>query len=151
MQNIESVLQQTDDIAIIEAVGAHIWNKKETTDLNDYELSFVYVDVFEAAMNEGGLHYFFSTESGNFVTEVIQAYKAIEATKTATLLTKAFQLFALKYATDLDKRKKVIENFDEKIISGWEDLDEIFFSEEEEDVVQLIVEYIKKHKTNFMN
>lgn len=33
---------------------------------------------------------------------------------------------------------------DEKIISGWEDLDEIFFTEEEEDVVNLIVEFIRK-------
>ncbi len=40
---------------------------------------------------------------------------------------------------------------DEKIISGWEDLDEMFFTEEEEDVVNLIVEFIRKNKTKFMN
>ena len=40
---------------------------------------------------------------------------------------------------------------DEKIISGWEDLDEIFFTEEEEDVVGLIVDYIRKNKSKFMN
>lgn len=151
MQNIETILKSEDDIAIIEAVGTHIWDKKETGDLNNFELTFVYVDIFEAAMNEGGLHYFFNTESGDFATEIIQAYKDINATKTATLLTKAFQLLAVKYTSDLEARKKAIAKLDEKTLSGWEDLDEIFFSEEEEDVVLLIVEYIRKNKIHFCN
>ena len=102
-------------------------------------------------MNEGGLHYFFNNESGDFATEIIQAYKEIEAPKTATLLTKAFQLFTVKYTEDTTKRQEVITKLDEKIISGWEDLDEIFFTEEEEDVVALIVAFIRKNKTKFLN
>lgn len=151
MQNIETILQSEDEIAIIEAVGNQIWSKKETGDLNKFELTFVYVDIFEAAMNEGGLHYFFNSESGDFATEIIQAYKDINATKTATLLTKAFQLLTVKYTSNFEDRKKVIAKLDEKILSGWEDLDEIFFSEEEEDVVLLIVDYIRKNKTKFLN
>ena len=39
---------------------------------------------------------------------------------------------------------------DEKVQSGWEDLDEIFFtSESEEDVVSLIVDYIKDNELQF--
>jgi hypothetical protein len=151
MQNIETVLQLEDEIAIIEAVGTHIWDKKQKTDLNHAEKTFVLVDIFEAAMNEGGLHYFFNNESGDFATEIIQAYKEIEAPKTATLLTKAFQLFTVKYTENTAKRQEVIAKLDEKIISGWEDLDEIFFTEEEEDVVALIVAFIRKNKTKFLN
>ncbi len=151
MQNIETILKSEDDIAIIEAVGNYIWDKKETSDLNSFELTFVYVDIFEAAMNEGGLHYFFNSESGQFAAEIIQAYKDINATKTATILTKAFQLLNVKYTSNTEARKKVIAKLDEKIISGWEDLDEIFFSEEEEDVVELIVNYIRTNKTHFIN
>lgn len=151
MQNIETILKSEDDIAIIEAVGNYIWDKKETSDLNSFELTFVYVDIFEAAMNEGGLHYFFNSESGEFAAEIIQAYKDINATKTATILTKAFQLLNVKYTSNTEARKKVIAKLDEKIISGWEDLDEIFFSEEEEDVVELIVNYIRTNKTHFIN
>lgn len=151
MQNIETILKSEDDIAIIEAVGNYIWDKKETSDLNSFELTFVYVDVFEAAMNEGCLYYFFNSESGEFATEIIQAYKDINATKTATILTKAFQLLNVKYTSNTEARKKVITKLDEKIISGWEDLDEIFFSEEEEDVVELIVNYIRTNKSHFLN
>ena len=39
---------------------------------------------------------------------------------------------------------------DEMVFSGWEDLDELFFDEEqEEDIVALIIEYIREHKENF--
>jgi hypothetical protein len=151
MQNIETVLQLDDEIAIIEAVGTHIWDKKQKADLNHAEKTFVLIDIFEAAMNEGGLHYFFNNESGDFATEIIQAYKEIEAPKTETLLTKAFQLFTVKYTENTTKRQGIIAKLDEKIISGWEDLDEIFFTEEEEDVVALIVAYIRKNKTKFLN
>lgn len=151
MQNIETVLQLDDEIAIIEAIGTHIWDKKQKTELNHAEKTFVLIDIFEAAMNEGGLHYFFNNESGDFATEIIQAYKEIEAPKTATLLTRAFQLFTVKYTENTTKRQEIIAKLDEKIISGWEDLDEIFFTEEEEDVVALIVAYIRKNKTKFLN
>ena len=151
MQNIESVLQLEDEIAIIETVGTHIWDKKQKTDLNHTEKTFVLIDIFEAAMNEGGLYYFFNNESGDFAIEIIQAYKEIEAHKTATLLTKAFQLFTVKYTENTTKRQEVIAKLDKKIISGWEDLDEIFFTEEEEDVVALIVAFIRKNKTKFLN
>ena len=151
MQNIETVLQLDDEIAIIEAIGTHIWDKKQKADLNHAEKTFVLIDIFEAAMNEGGLYYFFNNESGDFATEIIQAYKEIEAPKTATLLTKAFQLFTVKYTENKTKRQEIIAKLDEKIISGWEDLDEIFFTEEEEDVVALIVAYIRKNKTKFLN
>jgi hypothetical protein len=136
---------------IIEVVGTHIWDKKQKTDLNHAENTFVLIDIFEAAMNEGGLHYFFNNESGDFANEIIQAYKEIEAHKTATLLTKAFQLFTVKYTENTAKRQEVITKLDEKIISGWEDLDEIFFNEEEEDVVALIVAFIRKNKLKFLN
>ncbi len=151
MQNIETVLQLDDEIAIIEAIGTHIWDKKQKADLNHAEKTFVLIDIFEAAMNEGGLHYFFNNESGDFATEIIQAYKEIEAPKTVMLLTKAFQLFTVKYTENTTKRQGIIAKLDEKIISGWEDLDEIFFTEEEEDVVALIVAYIRKNKTKFLN
>jgi hypothetical protein len=45
-----------------------------------------------------------------------------------------------------------IEKADENTISGWEDLDELFFTNEtEEDVVTLIVNYIKENESQFGN
>ncbi len=153
--NINEILQLTDEIEIIEAVGAKIWNKKNESDdftlLNDYERTFVYIDVFEAAMNEGGFNNFFSTEAGNFALEIKNAYKAINAPKTALLIEKALGLFPKEsYNDDLEIRNKQLAKMDEMIFSGWEDLDELFFDEEqEEDIVAMIVDFISENKEQF--
>lgn len=153
--NINEILQLTDEIEIIETVGANIWNKKEESDdftlLNDYERTFVYIDVFEAAMNEGGFNNFFSTDAGNFALEIKEAYKAIKAPKTALLIDKALGLFPKgDYNDNLSERSKQLAKMDEKAFSGWEDLDELFFDEEqEEDIVALIVEFIRDNKKSF--
>ena len=45
-----------------------------------------------------------------------------------------------------------IEKANEEILSGWEDLDELFFTNaSEEDVVSLIVDYIKLNENQFGN
>ena len=60
-------------------------------------------------------------------------------------------LFPVKaYSSDVEKRIEFIEKADENIISGWEDLDELFFEDEtEEDIVTLIVDYIKANENQF--
>lgn len=157
MSNIANILKLEDEIKIIEAVGAIIWEKKEETEdfsaLTDGEKVFVYVDIFEGAMGEGGFQFFFSTESGDFVEDIIIAYKEIKAYKTAELISKALELFPAKtYTTNAEKRAEFIEKADENILSGWEDLDEIFFNDEtEEDIVTLIVAYIRSHPEEFGN
>ena len=155
MKNINEILQLTDEIEIIEAVGTNIWNKKNQSDdftlLNHNERVFVYIDVFEAAMNEGGFKYFFSNEAGNFALEIKDAYKAIQAPKTGLLVEKALGLFPKEsYNDTLDKRNQILAKMDELAFSGWEDLDEIFFEDEqEEDIVALVVAFIKENKSSF--
>ena len=155
MSKIDSILKLEDEVAIIEAIGTLIWQKKEETEdfssLTDEEKVFVFVDIFEGAMGEGGFQFFFSSESGNFAEEVITSYKEIKAFKTAELIAKALSLFPAKmYSSDEEKRKEFIEKADENIISGWEDLDEMFFNDEtEEDIVALIVDYIKANESQF--
>ena len=155
MKNINEILQLTDEIEIIEAVGKNIWDKKNKSDdfslLNDCERVFVYVDVFEAAMNEGGFNHFFSTEAGNFALEIKDAYLAIKAPKTALLIDKALSLFPKNnYIDILDIRNNQLSKMDDEAFSGWEDLDELFFDEQQsEDIVALVVDFIRLNKFQF--
>jgi hypothetical protein len=156
MNKINNILKLEDEVAIIEAIGTLIWEKKEATndfsELTDEEQVFVYVDIFEGAMGEGGFQLFFSLEAGNFVEEIITSYQEISAPKTAELIANAVKIFPTKYTTDLNTRQSLIATADEEIISGWEDLDELFFTNEsEEDVVSLIVDYIKSNENQFGN
>lgn len=156
MSKINNILKLEDEVAIIEAIGEIIWQKKEETeefsDLTDAEKVFVFIDIFEGAMGEGGLQFFFKSEAGNFVEEIITSYKEIKAPKTAELIANAVKIFPKKYSIDLEDRQALIAKADEEVLSGWEDLDEIFFTNEtEEDVVSLIVEYIKANESQFGN
>lgn len=154
MNKINNILKLEDEVAIIEAIGTLIWEKKQATDdfseLTDEEQVFIFIDIFEGAMGEGGFHLFFTSEAGNFVEEIITSYQEINAPKTAELIANAVKIFPKKYTTNLDERVALIEKADEEILSGWEDLDELFFTNEsEEDVVSLIVAYIKNNETQF--
>lgn len=152
MKNTAQILQLTDEIEIIEAIGSHVWNKKQESDnLTEAETTFVLIDIFEGAMNEGGFYYFFNGETGGFAREILEAYKNIEAPKTANIIAKAIGLFGINnYFDETGKRQNAINKLDEKVLSGWEDLDELFFNDEqEEDIVALIVAYIKKNQTQF--
>ena len=74
------------------------------------------------------------------------------APKTAELVANAVKIFPKKYSTKLEERIVLIAKADDQTLSGWEDLDEIFFTNEsEEDVVTLIVEYIKANESQFGN
>ncbi|NHN24737.1 DMP19 family protein [Flavobacterium jejuense] len=152
MKNTKEILQLTDEVEIIEAIGTIIWDKKQEDDtLTEGETYFVLIDIFEGAMNEGGFSFFFEKEAGDYAREILEAYKKIGAPKTANIIAKAIGSFGVNnYYDEIEKRKKAIAKLDEKVISGWEDLDEIFFNDEqEEDIVSLIVSYIKNNQTEF--
>jgi hypothetical protein len=152
MQNIDVILKNTDEIKIIEAVGTHIWAKKQKTDLNEFEQVFVNLDIFEAAMNEGGFKHFFNTENGNYAEEIIHSYKQVGAKKSALIISKSLEVFTNNsYIEDLEVRQIIIAKLPETAFETWDDLNELFFQEEEEDVVTLVVNYIKKNKDSFCN
>lgn len=156
MSKINNILKLEDEVAIIEAIGTLIYEKKQETEdfsaLTDEEKVFVFIDIFEGAMGEGGFHFFFNAEAGNFVEEIITSYQEINAPKTAELIANAVKIFPKKYTIDENERQVLIAQADEEILSGWEDLDEIFFNNEtDEDVVSLIVAYIKANETQFGN
>ncbi len=134
MNKIKTILKLEDEVAIIEAIGTIIYRKNEATEdlsaLTDEEKVFVFIDIFEGAMGEGGLQFFFNSESGNFVEEIITSYQEINAPKTAELIANAVKIFPKKYTTDLEERQNLIAKVDEETLSGWEDLDEIFFANE---------------------
>ncbi len=152
MKNINEILTLTDEIEIIEAVGTIIWDKKqEANELSEEETNFILIDIFEGAINEGGFLHVFNNEVGDYTRDVLEAYKKIGAPKTANIIAKAIGSFGINnFSNELEKRKAAILKLDELVLSGWEDLEEIFFNDEqEEDVVALIVEYIRNNKSEF--
>jgi len=149
MKTLNEICQLTDENEIIEAMGNLIQTKKNENEdffnLSEKEQTFLYIDNFEGSMNEGGFHYFFAAEIGSYVEEIIIAYQKIEAVKTAEIIANAVKIFPKKYSTQTKERQLLLEKATEEVLSAWEDLDELFFTDEtEEDTITLMVNYIKK-------
>ena len=60
-------------------------------------------------------------------------------------------LVQVRMKTNTEIRRNFIKKADETLVGAWEDLDEQFFSEEGEDIVSLIVDYIRNNSEEFGN
>ena len=153
MTEIDFALNQTNDTDVIELVGTVIWNKankhKTFQNLSEQEQTFVFIDIFESEINNKGLYGFFYNTSGEFSHEVLQAFITIEANETASILYKALRLFPeLPVPKDIILRRQFMGKLKIEDLELWSNL-ELDLVNTKEDIVNLTIAYIKKHKANF--
>ena len=125
-----------------EIIGKKIPKKDNFKNLNEFEKNFIYIDILENNVTEGGFVQFFFNSSGQFTHEVFQAYLAIKATKTVDLLTKAiflFPEFPVPKNTHL-RRNILMEK--ESNIDLWDDLDREF-DKYEDNIIALTLDYVR--------
>ena len=153
MTEIDFSLQQNKETDIIELVGTVIWNKANETDsfenLSEAEKTFVYIDIFENEINNDGLYGFFYNTSGEFAHEVLQAFISVEAFETASLINKALRLFPeMPVPKDIILRRHFIRNMQIQDLETWSNL-ELDLVNSKENIVSLVIDFIKLHKTHF--
>lgn len=146
MTSTEIALLLNDDAEKItrigEIIGKKIPEKDNFENLNEFEKNFIYIDVLESNVTEGGFIQFFFNSSGQFTHEVFQAYLAIKAEKTIDILTKAIFLFPevpVPKNTHL-RRKLLMEK--ESNIDLWDDLDKEF-DKYEDNIIALTLDYVR--------
>ena len=153
MTEIDFALNQKQDTEIIELVGTVLWNKASEVSsfeqLSEPEKTFVYIDIFEGELNNGGLFDFFYNTSGAFAHQVLDAYQAIGAEESAAIVSQAIALFPdLPVSKDLFSRRQLLSNLKHTVLDEWEKLETQFFNSEEA-IVTLLIDYITINKTYF--
>ena len=153
MTEIDFSLNQTKDTDIIELVGTVVWNKanenKSFQNLSEPEKTFVFIDIFESEINNEGLYGFFYNTSGEFSHEVLQAFTAINANESSSILYKALRIFPeLPVPKDIILRRQVMGKLKIEDLERWSNL-ELDLVISKEDIVDLTIAYIKLHKTEF--
>ncbi len=153
MTEIDFALNQKQDTEIIELVGTVLWNKASEVSsfeqLSEPEKTFVYIDIFEGELNNGGLFDFFYNTSGAFAHQVLDAYQAIGADESAAIVSQAIALFPdLPVSKDLFIRRQLLSNLKQTVLDEWEKLETQFFISEEA-IVTLLIDYITINKTYF--
>jgi hypothetical protein len=153
MTEIDYALSQTKDTDIIELVGTVVWNKAKERNsfenLSQAERNFIYIDIFESEINNQGLYGFFYNTSGEFAHEVLQAFIDVKATETSDIVDKALRVFPeLPVPKDILMRRQLMGKLKASDLDFWSDL-ELDLVNANEAIVDLVIDYIRLHKTKF--
>ncbi len=133
-------------VRIGEIIGKKIPERDEFSGLNDYEKTFIYIDIFENHTTNGGFEEFFWNSSGQFSHEILAAYEAIGANKTATLIYNAFKEFGeIPIPKDHAFRKKILTELNS---NAWDTLDQAFYKSKEA-IVPLVLRFVAKNSAYF--
>ena len=131
-----------------EIIGKKIPEKDDFQNLNNFEKTFIYVDVLEHNVTNGGFIQFFFNSSGQFAHEVFHAYMEIKAEKTIDILTEAIHLFPeIPVPKNLRIRQEILMKKDSNI-DLWDALDTEFYNCED-DIIQLTLNYVRKNLSQF--
>ncbi len=152
MRSTEIALLLNDNAEKITRIGEIIGKKIQTKDnfsnINEFEKTFIYVDVLESSVTNGGFIHFFFNSSGQFTHEIFQAYLAIKAEKTIDILTKAIHLFPeMPVPKDPRIRQQILMEKDSNI-DLWDALDAEFYKYED-NIVALTLNYVRENIAHF--
>ena len=131
-----------------EIIGKKIPAKDNFSNLNEFEKTFIYIDVLEDNVTNGGFIQFFFNSSGQFAHEIFHAYLAIKAETTIDILTKAIHLFPeMPVPKDARIRQQILMAKDSNI-DLWDTLDTEFYKNEE-DIIELTLNYVRENISHF--
>jgi hypothetical protein len=152
MSNTEIALLLFDDAdkiaAIGEIIGRKISKRDKFEDLNDYEKTFIYIDILENHVSNGGFEEFFWNTSGQFTHEILSAYENIGAEKSLAIIYEALLLFPeIPVPKDINIRREILSSADFNI-ELWTEL-EATFSKYEDDVEKLTLHFVRENSSYF--
>jgi hypothetical protein len=131
-----------------EIIGKKIPEKDNFSNLNEFEKIFIYLDILEDSVTNGGFIQFFFNSSGQFTHEVFQAYMAIKAENTVDILTKAIYLFPeIPVPKNLRARQQILMEKDTNI-DLWDELDTQFYKYED-NIISLTLAYVRNNIAHF--
>ncbi len=147
-------LLSSDDIngSIIELdnyIGDLCLYGDEMNKLTEQQKQFYYNQCLEREINNGGFNQYFFNSSGDFAHKTVQSLQTIGAKKTADILQKAIDQFPnSNVPEDRTERQEILEQIQETADVVWEDLDQNFFSYED-DLNTLNIDFVRKNKDKF--
>ena len=105
--------------------------------------------LFQSEIDYGGFWQFFSDETGDMVTETVDALKKIDE-EYSDILMKVIQLFpGGTVEKDLEKRTEIMEDFDEGTENYLNELRSIIF-DHSWDFDSKLFDFMQEHKSDFL-
>ena len=133
-------------IRIGEIIGKKIKKRDNFEELNEFEKTFIFIDIFENHTTEGGFETFFWNTAGQFSHEILEAYEKIGAKNTASIMYDSFLLFGeIPIPKNTDRRREVLSKINP---NSWINLDEKYYNCND-NIVLLVLDFIKNNTKYF--
>jgi hypothetical protein len=117
--------------------------------LTKHQRSFYLNQNLEREVNNGGFLQYFYNSSGDNAHETISSLNEIGAFITSRILEVAISQFpGSQVPMDSEERAQIIAQIEDKANEVWSDLDQEFYKYQD-DLNELNIEYVKKHKESF--
>ena len=129
-----------------EIIGKKISERDNFENLNEFEKTFIDIDIFENHTTDGGLKIFFWDSAGQFSHEVLEAYERIGSHKTASIIYDSFLVFKeIPIPKDLELRRSILSNIKPNV---WNTLDQEFYNCSD-NIVLLIIQFVRENSNYF--
>jgi hypothetical protein len=133
-------------IRIGEIIGKKIKKIDNFEELNEFEKTFIFIDIFENHTTDGGFETFFWNTAGQFSHEILEAYEKIGAKNTATIMYDSFLLFGeIPIPKNTDVRREILSKINP---NSWINLDEKYYNCDD-NIVLLVLDFIKNNTKYF--
>ena len=133
-------------IRIGEIISKKIKKRDHFENLNEFEKTFIFIDIFENHTTDGGFETFFWDSAGKFSHEILEAYEKIGAKNTALIIYDSFLFFGeIPIPKNTDVRREVLSKINP---NPWINLDEKYYNCND-NIVLLVLEFIKNNTTYF--
>ena len=133
-------------IRIGEIIGKKIKKRDNFENLNEFEKTFIFIDIFENHTTDGGFETFFWNTAGQFSHEILEAYEKIGAKNTASIMYDSFLLFGeIPIPKNTDVRREILSKINP---NSWINLDEKYYNCDD-NIVLLVLDFIKNNTKYF--
>ena len=133
-------------IRIGEIISKKIKKRDHFENLNEFEKTFIFIDIFENHTTDGGFETFFWDSAGKFSHEILEAYEKIGAKNTALIIYDSFLFFGeIPIPKNTDVRREVLSKINP---NSWINLDEKYYNCND-NIVLLVLEFIKNNTKYF--
>jgi len=133
-------------IRIGEIIGKKIKKRDNFEELNEFEKTFIFIDIFENHTTDGGFETFFWNTAGQFSHEILEAYEKIGAKNTTSIMYDSFLLFGvIPIPKNTDVRREILSKINP---NSWINLNEKYYNCND-NIVLLVLDFIKNNTKYF--
>ncbi len=136
-------------VALMEHLERKTQNGRDLSSLSAAERVVYVTQTLEMEVNNGGFSQFFWNSSGDYANEVVSAYQALGAEKTAGICRRALDAFGRDLPADRAEREEMLDELLNDEISGILDECDRSFYAYEENLAELTYRYASENREAF--